>query len=140
MFCPNPDCTHRQITGNPAEFVVGVTVCSDCDTQLVDDLPAAASPAQDDEVELERLAVITDPAFGGLLRSFLDEAQIAWTTRAEGVQDLFTVGRMGTGYNLLTGPSWLYVERTRLAEAQEILTALEQDSPPLDDELAGDEP
>jgi len=139
MFCLNPDCKHREETGNPAEYVDGVTVCADCGTPLVDELPAPAEPAPepDELLELERLTAITDPSFGALLRSYLDQAGIAWSTRAEGVQDLFTVGRMGTGYNLLTGPSWLYVERARLAEAREIVAALEEGAAPLDDELAG---
>jgi hypothetical protein len=96
-------------------------------------------PVDDREHELERLTAITEPAFGALLRSVLDQAGIAYSTRADGVQDLFTGGRVGTGYSVLTGPSWLYVERARIEEAREILAALEAEPEPLDEELAGDD-
>lgn len=33
-FCPNPDCDHRQRLGEPAEFLDGVTKCSDCGSTL----------------------------------------------------------------------------------------------------------
>jgi preprotein translocase subunit SecY len=34
-YCPNIDCPHRKRTGKPAEFMEGITHCSDCGTELV---------------------------------------------------------------------------------------------------------
>ena len=39
LFCPNPECPHRLKTGNPAEFIDEVTLCSDCGTALSLKLP-----------------------------------------------------------------------------------------------------
>jgi uncharacterized membrane protein YjgN (DUF898 family) len=33
-FCPNPDCDHRRRLGESAEFLEGVTKCSDCGSTL----------------------------------------------------------------------------------------------------------
>ncbi len=33
-FCANPECPHRKRTGKPAEFVEGITHCSDCGNKL----------------------------------------------------------------------------------------------------------
>jgi hypothetical protein len=144
MFCPNPECPHFLETGNPAEYVDGVLECADCGAALVPEPPVAEEPVHelpvdDREHELERLTAITEPAFGALLRSVLDQAGIAYSARADGVQDMFAAGRVGTSYNVLTGPSWLYVERARIEEAREILAALEAEPEPLDEELAGDD-
>lgn len=38
-FCPNPDCPHRRSIGEPAEFNLGVTTCSDCGSALSDTAP-----------------------------------------------------------------------------------------------------
>jgi len=38
-FCPNLDCPHRKRLGEPAEFLKGVAICSDCDTPLTDTAP-----------------------------------------------------------------------------------------------------
>ena len=37
-FCPNPDCPHRKTTGKPAEFLEGMTHCSDCGSVLVEEV------------------------------------------------------------------------------------------------------
>ncbi len=38
-FCPNPFCDHRKRLGEPAEFEAGVTTCSDCGSQLTEEIP-----------------------------------------------------------------------------------------------------
>jgi hypothetical protein len=40
-YCPNPSCRHRQLTGEPAEYRVGVASCIDCGTTLEQGEPAA---------------------------------------------------------------------------------------------------
>jgi preprotein translocase subunit SecY len=37
-FCPNPDCPHRKTTGKPAEFLEGITRCSDCGSFLIEEV------------------------------------------------------------------------------------------------------
>ncbi|MBL8006174.1 MAG: hypothetical protein JNJ56_01475 [Ignavibacteria bacterium] len=39
-----------------------------------------------------------------VVKSVLDEAQIRYLAQGEGVQDLFGVGVLGTGFNPVTGP------------------------------------
>lgn len=38
-FCPSPDCPHRKRLGEPAEFLKGVAICSDCGSPLSETLP-----------------------------------------------------------------------------------------------------
>ncbi len=38
-FCPNPSCEHRQRLGEPAEFLEGITTCSDCGSSLSETVP-----------------------------------------------------------------------------------------------------
>lgn len=148
MYCPNRDCSHRLETGNAAEFRDGIAACADCGAALVetraqaDGVDTAGAGEEAEAGDLERLTAVTEPAFGALVRAVLDEAGIRYSMRGEGVQDLFTVGRIGTGYNLITGPGTLFVERARAAEARELLAALEDGGGRLEaDELAGsDEP
>jgi hypothetical protein len=141
MLCPNPDCKHRLETGQPAEYVEGVTVCADCGATLVAELaeepepqaPGAEPEADDDEpVEVERLAELTDPVKAGMLRSFLEQAGIASVVRAERRRE-----GAGATFGASTRAAWLWVEAARLAEAREILEAVEAGAEPLDDELAG---
>jgi hypothetical protein len=141
MFCPNPDCPHRKETGHPAAYRDGISTCADCGAALTAE-PIGDLAEDIEALDLEPLTAITEPAFGALVRAVLDEAGIRYSMRGEGVQDLFTVGRIGTGYNLITGPGTLFVERARAAEARELLAALEEGGGLLEaDELAGsDEP
>lgn len=139
MYCPNPDCPHRKETGHPADYLDGIDACADCGAALTAE-PIGDTSEEVEALDLEPLTAIPEPAFGALLRGVLDEAGIRHATRGEGVQDLFTVGRMGTGYNLLTGPGTLLVERARASEAREILLALAEGGQPVDaDELAPDD-
>jgi len=39
-FCPNPDCDHRRRLGEPAEFLKGITTCSDCGSTLSETVPS----------------------------------------------------------------------------------------------------
>jgi hypothetical protein len=139
MYCPNPDCSHRKETGHPAEYRDGIETCADCGAALVAE-PIGDLAEDVEALDLEPLTAITEPAFGALLRGVLDEAGIRHAMRGEGVQDLFTVGRLGTGYNLLTGPGKLYVERARASEAREILLALADGGEPIEaEELVDDD-
>jgi hypothetical protein len=143
MLCPNPDCRHRLETGEPAEYVDGITVCADCAAPLVEELAPALEPERfaeptdegdDEPVEVERLAELTDPVKAGMLRSFLEQAGIASAVRTER-------RREGAGATFGFGgrAAWLWVESARVEEAREILAAVESGAEPIDEELAGDE-
>lgn len=43
-------------------------------------------------------------AIVAVVKSILDEAKIQYLVKGEGVQDLFGVGVIGTGFNPITGP------------------------------------
>ncbi|MEO8664472.1 MAG: DUF2007 domain-containing protein [Ignavibacteria bacterium] len=43
-------------------------------------------------------------AIVAVVKSLLDEANIRYLAEGEGVQDLFGVGVLGTGFNPITGP------------------------------------
>ncbi len=48
-FCANPDCNHRQRLNKPAEFLPGITHCSDCGATLSETKPifeAAQTPIE----------------------------------------------------------------------------------------------
>lgn len=62
-------------------------------------------------------------------KSILDEAGIHYIAKGEGVQDLFGVGRMGGGYNYVTGPVEIQVRKNDESEALDLLKPVEH-SPP----------
>lgn len=56
-----------------------------------------------------------------LVKSILDEAQIRYIAKGEGVQDLFGVGVIGTGFNIITGPIEFQVLEEDAEYAKELL-------------------
>ena len=55
----------------------------------------------------ERLVTVYETGHEGVvavIKSILDEAQIPYLAKGEGVQDLFGVGVVGVGFNPVTGP------------------------------------
>jgi len=127
LYCPNPECPHRDLTGNAAEYLAGVAVCADCGSELVAEDPMVAPTGEEvEDARLAKVGPLIEPAWSVVARSALEEAGIAFQVRGEGVQDLFAWGRMGTGFNPVTGPPTLWVEEGRLEEAKEILATLEE--------------
>ena len=59
------------------------------------------------------------------VKSLLQSAGIQFVIKNEGVQDLFGIGRIGTGFNVLAGAPAVYVELTRAEEAAELLASIE---------------
>lgn len=60
-------------------------------------------------------------AIVAVVKSILDEAQIRYLVEGEGVQDLFGVGVIGTGFNPITGPVVFKVMPEDEAYAKELL-------------------
>ena len=67
-------------------------------------------------------------------KSILDEAEIKYLVKGEGLQNLFGVGVMGTGFNLITGPIEIQVLPEDAETAQEILKDIEESEEIEDDE------
>ncbi len=62
---------------------------------------------QHEKEDHERLVTVYatgNEAIVSVVKSILDEAQIKYIAQGEGVQDLFGVGVIGTGFNPITGP------------------------------------
>jgi hypothetical protein len=109
MFCPV--CN--------GEYVEGVSRCADCDADLVAALPAPADhPSLGD---FETVFGTADPVLLMTVKALLEEAGIPYLARGEGMQDLFGLGRLGTGFNLVVGPMEVQVPTARRQEAEDLL-------------------
>src|SRR5690242_6015697 len=125
MICP--DCS--------TEYREGFTRCVDCDIDLIE------IPLPEPEVRLVKIYEGVNPATLPIVESLLRDADIEFLTRGEAIQDLFALGRFGTGGGSnAVGPVeyWVreddeQVARALLADASE---ALEMEYPPLSDEEA----
>lgn len=61
-----------------------------------------------------------------MARAALDEAGIRYITENELTQDLFGLGRMGSGFNLVTGSPRIRVLSEDAARAGEVLAELDR--------------
>ena len=61
-----------------------------------------------------------------LVESVLLDAGIEFMTRAEGLQDLFALGRFGTGSNNAIGPAEILVRKEDEAEARALIALLDE--------------
>jgi len=66
----------------------------------------------------------SDITLFALAKAELDQAGIRYITQGEGLQDLFGMGRIGTGFNFITGPPRIRVTADNAERARRILTAL----------------
>lgn len=74
-----------------------------------------------DNEELVPVFETGNEAIVAVVKSILDEAQIRYLVEGEGVQDLFGVGVIGTGFNPITGPVVFKVMPEDEAYASELL-------------------
>ncbi|HAY35265.1 MAG TPA: DUF2007 domain-containing protein [Ignavibacteria bacterium] len=82
--------------------------------------------AQQEKENHERLVTVYETgneAVVAVIKSVLDEAGIRYLAKGEGVQDLFGVGVLGTGFNPITGP----VQFRVMPEDEEYARALLKD-------------
>jgi hypothetical protein len=105
MFCPN--CR--------LEYQPGIARCPDCNVHLVKTLPEAP-----DYIEFVTVLETGNPAILAVAKSLLDNAGITYFAKGEAVQN-WVGGTFGTGFNVITGPVELQVDRTDLDEAKIIL-------------------
>jgi putative signal transducing protein len=110
MFCP--ECG--------GEYRKGFTHCADCDVDLVENPPLAdTDPLL--EVELVTVLETGDPSELLFAESVLREAGIPFVKRGESLQELFALGRLGTGFNPVAGPILLQVPEEQADAAAELL-------------------
>jgi hypothetical protein len=85
--------------------------------------PAAADPGPpaDPTIELTPVFSSGDPALIALAKSLLEGEGIDYLVRGEGVQDLFGGGRIGAGFNIVTGPAQFVVREDDAQRARELL-------------------
>lgn len=140
MFCPKCGCEYR----------AGFSICPDCDLELVEELPAVdskttecpdsdldlveESPAVDIETaewkEMVTIATVSDPAFLLVAKSILQDAGISYLAKNEGVQDLFGMGRIGTGFTIFAQPVELQVPGELVDDATRLLDKIERPEGP----------
>lgn len=116
MFCPQCGAEYRE----------GFTTCSECEVAL-----AAEPPVKEAEAEWRELVTVwsaVDHARTLVATSLLEEEGIPHFVRGEQLQDLFGMGRLGAGYNLLVGPAEVQVPVEHEARARELLAALPVES------------
>jgi len=117
MFCPECQGEYRE----------GFTECADCGVPLVEKLTESESevdPAPD--AGLVALLRTGDPNELAFAEAVLTEADIPFVKKGESVQDLFALGRIGMGFNPLTGPIVLLVSEEHAAEAAKLLEESEK--------------
>jgi hypothetical protein len=64
-----------------------------------------------------------DPVLLITAKAVLDDAGIPYLTRNEALQDLFAMGRLGTGFSVVAGPMEIQVGADRWQEAADLLQA-----------------
>lgn len=66
----------------------------------------------------------SDLALLALAKAALTQARIPYVSQSEDIQDLFGIGRLFSGYNLITGPPTIRVTSENAARAREALREL----------------
>lgn len=69
----------------------------------------------------------SDPALLAVAKSLLEDADIPYFAKGESVQDLFGLGRFGTGFSPIVGPVELQVSPEDAADARARLLDLTRD-------------
>ncbi|MGB7622083.1 MAG: DUF2007 domain-containing protein [Terriglobia bacterium] len=75
---------------------------------------------------LVTILTIEDPAILAYAKSLLKGAGIQFLVKGEGLQDLFGAGRIGTGFNLVSGPIELQVEPQDEEKARRLLSEIQE--------------
>lgn len=114
MFCP-------QCRG---EYREGFVECADCGVPLVEEPPKPEPEVAD--AGLVALLRTGDPNELAFAEAVLTDAEIPFVKKGEGVQDLFALGRVGMGFNPITGPIVLLVSEEHAEEASRLLEESEQ--------------
>jgi hypothetical protein len=68
-----------------------------------------------------------DPGQVAFIKSLLENSEIPYSVKSEGIQDLFGIGRLGAGYNMITGPVEIQVPASYAKEARDLLGEMESE-------------
>ncbi len=112
MFCPQCRVEYRE----------GFTECSDCHVALVSDLPP--KPQREPDIEYVTVLEAGNPATLAVAKSLLQAAEIDYLAMGEQLQDIIAGGRLGLGFNPVTGPVRIMARREDEDEARELLRDL----------------
>jgi hypothetical protein len=107
MFCPK--CR--------TEYKEGITVCADCGTPLVEELP----PEVQEPAELVTVLITGDLSTVALAKSILEDAQIPCVAKGEYPME-----------QLAVGPVEIQVDRRDREQARELLEGLAEGTAPSD--------
>ena len=113
MFCPECSTEYRE----------GFWRCSDCDVDLVFVLRPSKPTASDPDIQLVPIYASSNPALVPLVESILDEADIVFMKKPDGMQDL---GRF-FGTNQVVGPVEFWVREDEANEARELLRDIDNE-------------
>jgi hypothetical protein len=108
------------------KFRWDVTVCPDCQVDLVDQRPG---PAPTPDAELVRVFVATDEGLTEIAKSLLEGEKIEYLVRGDRLQDLFGWGRFGTGFSYIVGPTEFWVRADEAERARACLDGLGESVP-----------
>jgi Putative prokaryotic signal transducing protein len=61
-----------------------------------------------------------------VVKSILDDAEIPYIVKGENVQNLFGLGVIGTGYNIITGPIHIQVNQEDEPAAKQLLSGIDE--------------
>jgi hypothetical protein len=125
-YCPNPECPFFADIGEPGEYVDTATRCSDCGAELVTRRPDFSELPTLQWDDMTPVMSIPDAALVPVIESLLAGEGIAHYVHGENLQDLFGVGRVGSGFNVITGLPVLYVDSARVEEAERLLEDLQE--------------
>jgi hypothetical protein len=109
-----------------SEYREGFTHCTDCDVDLVPSAPSAEAGDGRNQIELVKVFEGGNPAVIPLVESLFEDAGIEYSTSSESLQELFALGRLGTGHNNAIGPVIFYVRQEDETEARAILATLDE--------------
>lgn len=110
MYCPECGGEYRR----------GFTHCADCDVDLVEEPPVAQRPPVPD-VGLVTVLETGDPSELVFAESVLQQAGIPFVKKGDSLQELFALGRLGTGFNPIAGPIVLLVSEEQADAAAQLL-------------------
>jgi hypothetical protein len=110
MYCPECGGEYRE----------GFTHCADCEVDLVEDLPRAQT-ASYPEGALVTVLETGDPSELIFAESVLQQAGIPFVKKGDSLQELFALGRLGTGFNPVAGPIVLQVSEEQAEAAAQLL-------------------
>jgi hypothetical protein len=118
MYCPECGGEYRR----------GFTHCADCDVDLVEALPVAQAALPLD-MELVTVLETGDPSELVFAESVLREAGIPFVKKGDSLQELFALGRLGTGFSPIAGPIVLQVPEDQAEAAAQLLEESMPDEP-----------